>query len=93
MLDRSFQEILSNSLQEVQVGVCEEYLVGGVVYGQGVGPLQLGGDDGTGAGAIHANSANVGLVTPVCPVQPTGIGEMVEEEKGGGGGRGDRRAR
>lgn len=53
------------------MGVGEEDLVGGVVNGQCVGPLQFGGDDGRGVGAIHTDPANVGSVAPVCPVQPT----------------------
>lgn len=53
------------------MGVGEEDLIGGVVDGQRIGPLQFGGDDGRGIGAVHANSANVRSVPPVCPVQPS----------------------
>lgn len=52
------------------MGVGKEDLVGGVVNGQGTGPLQLGGDEGSGVGTIHTNPANVGSVPPVCPIQP-----------------------
>lgn len=54
------------------MGIGKEDLVVGIVYGQRVGPLQLGCDDGTGIGSIHANPANIGRVTPVGPVEPSG---------------------
>lgn len=69
---------LRHSLQKVQVGISEEDLVGGVIDGQSVGPLQLGCDDGTDVASIHADSADVCCVTPVSPVQPSGKkGEIV----------------
>lgn len=53
------------------MGVREEDLICGVIDGQGIGPLQFGGDDGRSIGAIHANSANVRSMAPICPVQPS----------------------
>lgn len=50
------------------MGISKEDLVGGVVYGQSIGPLQLGGDDGTDISAVHASSADIRCVTPVRPV-------------------------
>lgn len=61
-----------NSLQKVKVGISKKDLVGGVVYGQSIGPLQLGCDNGTDIASIHANSTDICCVTPVSPVQPSG---------------------
>jgi len=61
-----------NSLQKVKVRISKEDLVGGVVYGESTGPLQLGGYDGTGVASIHADSADIRRVTPVGPVKPSG---------------------
>lgn len=63
---------VSNSLQVAEVGIGEEDLVVGVVYGQGSGPVQLGCDDGAGVPSVHASPADVRHVSPVGPVQPAG---------------------
>lgn len=60
-----------NSLQEVKVGIGKEDLVGGVVDGQSIGPLQLGCDNGANVASVHADSADICRVTPVGPVQPS----------------------
>lgn len=69
-----------NSLQKVKVGISKEDLVGGVVYGQSIGPLQLGFDNGADIASVHANSADICCVTPVGPVQPSGKKEDRKEE-------------
>lgn len=61
-----------NSLQEVKVGISKEDLVSGVVYGESIGPHQLGFDNSTDISSVHANSADVRFVSPVGPVQPSG---------------------
>lgn len=61
-----------DSLQEVEVGISKEDLIGGIVNSQGVWPLKLGCNDGTDIGSIHANPADVCIITPVSPVEPAG---------------------
>lgn len=74
-----------NSLQKVKVGISKEDLVGGVVYGQSMRLQQLGCDDGTDIASVHASSADICCVTPVGPVQPSGIkrGQEGRKHKGG----------
>lgn len=50
------------------MGIRPVELVVGVVNGDPIGPLDLGGDDGRFVGAIHSNTADEGFVAPVCPV-------------------------
>lgn len=68
----SWLKHLTNSLQEIKVGISKEDLIGGVIYGQSIGPLQLGGDNGADVAPVHANPADICCVTPVGPVQPSG---------------------
>lgn len=51
---------------EVSIGPVE--LVIGVVNGNPVWPLYLGGDDGCFVGSIHPDTADEGSVSPVRPV-------------------------
>lgn len=60
--------------------ISKKDLVGCVVNGQSVGPLQLGCDDGTDIVSIHASSANVSISAPVSPVQPSWEKKQQEEE-------------
>lgn len=74
-----------DSLQKVKVGIGKKDLVGGVVYSQSIGPLQLGCDNGTDIASIHANSADICHVTPVGPVQPSR--RKKKKQEGGQEGR------
>lgn len=55
-------------LDVTEVGVRPVELVVGVVDGDPVGPLYLGGDDRCFVGSIHPNATDEGFVAPVCPV-------------------------
>lgn len=55
-------------LNVAEVGVGPVEMVVGVVDGDAVGPLDLGGDDRCFVGAVHPNASNKGLVAPVRPV-------------------------
>lgn len=55
-------------LNVVQVGISPVELVSGVIYCDSIRPFQLRRNDNGFVLAIHANSANVWHVSPVCPV-------------------------
>lgn len=57
--DVDSESAVSFSLQVAEVGIGEEDLVGGVVYGQSSGPVHLRCDDGAGVASVHANPSNV----------------------------------
>lgn len=55
-------------LNVAKMGVRPVELVVGVVNGDPIGPLDLGGDDRCFVGAVHPDTADKGFVTPVRPV-------------------------
>lgn len=66
------------------MGISKEDLIGGVIYGQSIGPLQLGCDNGADIAPVHANPPDIRCVTPVGPVQPSGLRDDRKKKEGGG---------
>ena len=75
--------IVVTEVNEVQLGVGKVDSLGGDVQGQTVGPVDLGGDDGLSAGAVHADPLNPGILSPVCPEQPLGVRTGVKSQSSG----------
>lgn len=61
--------IQAGKLNVVLPGICPVYTVINEVQGKSIGPGDLVLYDGTSVGAVHPDSPNVGVVTPVRPIQ------------------------
>ena len=64
----------------VDFGVGEVDTPGGQVERQAVGPVDLAGDDGRAARAVHVDALDARVVAPVGPEQDTRAGRRVERD-------------
>merc|ERR1712015_105165 len=64
--------VVVTEVNEIQLGVSEVDSLGGDVESQTIGPVDLRGDDGLPAGAVHADPHNPGVLAPVSPEEPPG---------------------